>query len=84
MYSSFQEGGSVKKLWISILVVLVVFPMMFQSSVKAATPISIIIDGVRLSTDQAPVMVNGRTMVPLRAILKPLMPPSSGIKKHKL
>ncbi len=70
MYSSFQEGGSVKKLWISILVVLVVFPMMFQSSVKAATPISIIIDGVRLSTDQAPVMVNGRTMVPLRAIFE--------------
>ncbi|MEK4239516.1 stalk domain-containing protein [Paenibacillus sp. FSL H7-0714] len=59
-----------KKLWISILVVLVVFPMMFQSSVKAATPISIIIDGVRLSTDQAPVMVNGRTMVPLRAIFE--------------
>ncbi|WP_280788498.1 copper amine oxidase N-terminal domain-containing protein [Paenibacillus sp. PastF-3] len=59
-----------KKLWISILVVLVVFPMMFQSSVKAATPISIIIDGVRLSTDQAPVMVKGRTMVPLRAIFE--------------
>ncbi|MDH6373635.1 hypothetical protein M2444_005467 [Paenibacillus sp. PastF-3] len=70
MYSSFQEGESVKKLWISILVVLVVFPMMFQSSVKAATPISIIIDGVRLSTDQAPVMVKGRTMVPLRAIFE--------------
>lgn len=70
MYSSFQEGGSVKKLWISILVVLIVIPMMFQSSVKAATPISIIIDGVRLSTDQAPVMVNGRTMVPLRAIFE--------------
>jgi hypothetical protein len=60
----------VKKLWISVLVVLVVLPMMFQSSVKAATPISIIIDGVRLSTDQAPVMVNGRTMVPLRAIFE--------------
>lgn len=70
MYSSFQEGGSVKKLWISILVGLLVFPMMLQSSVKAATPISIIIDGVRLSTDQAPVMVNGRTMVPLRAIFE--------------
>lgn len=70
MYSSFQEGGFVKKLWISILVVLVAIPMMFQSSVKAATPISIIIDGVRLSTDQAPVMVNGRTMVPLRAIFE--------------
>ncbi|WP_339318926.1 copper amine oxidase N-terminal domain-containing protein [Paenibacillus sp. FSL R10-2734] len=59
-----------KKLWISILVGLLVFPMMLQSSVKAATPISIIIDGVRLSTDQAPVMVNGRTMVPLRAIFE--------------
>ncbi|MEK4262554.1 stalk domain-containing protein [Paenibacillus sp. FSL L8-0499] len=60
-----------KKLWISILVGLLVLPMMFQSSVKAATaPISIFIDGVRLSTDQAPVMVNGRTMVPLRAIFE--------------
>lgn len=70
MNSTFQEGGSVKKLSISILVVLLVIPMLFQSSVKAAAPISIVIDGVRLSTDQAPVMVNGRTMVPLRAIFE--------------
>lgn len=84
MYSSFQEGESVKKLWISILVVLVVFPMMFQSSVKAATPISIIIDGVRLSTDQAPVMVNGRTMVPLRAIFEAFNATIKWNQKHKL
>ncbi len=66
-----REGEIVKKLWITILVGLLVFPMMFQISAKAAaTPIRIIIDGVPLSTDQAPVMVNGRTMVPLRAIFE--------------
>jgi hypothetical protein len=60
----------VKKLCISILVGLLVIPMMFQSQARADTPISIIIDGVRLSTDQPPVMVNGRTLVPLRAIFE--------------
>lgn len=60
-----------KKLWITILAGLLVFPMMFQITAKAADPpIKIIIDGVPLSTDQAPVMVNGRTMVPLRAIFE--------------
>ncbi|WP_019910923.1 copper amine oxidase N-terminal domain-containing protein [Paenibacillus sp. HW567] len=60
-----------KKLWISILVGLLALPMMFQAPVNAANvPISIIIDGVKLSTDRAPVMVNGRTMVPLRAIFE--------------
>ncbi|OKP85142.1 hypothetical protein A3844_18000 [Paenibacillus helianthi] len=59
-----------KKLWISIVVGLLVFPMIFQSPAQAGTPISIIIDGVPLSTDQPPVMVSGRTMVPLRAIFE--------------
>ena len=60
-----------KKLWITILVGLLVIPMMFQISTRAANvPIRVIIDGVPLSTDQAPVMVNGRTMVPLRAIFE--------------
>lgn len=47
------------------------FPMLFQAPAQAAAkPIRIIIDGVTLSTDQPPVMVNGRTMVPLRAIFE--------------
>lgn len=45
--------------------------MLFQAPAQAAAkPIRIIIDGVTLSTDQPPVMVNGRTMVPLRAIFE--------------
>ncbi|MEK3686524.1 copper amine oxidase N-terminal domain-containing protein [Paenibacillus sp. FSL R10-2736] len=60
-----------KKLWISIVVGLLIVPLLFQAPAKAAvTPIRIIIDGVQLSTDQPPVMVNGRTMVPLRAIFE--------------
>ncbi|MEK4329960.1 copper amine oxidase N-terminal domain-containing protein [Paenibacillus sp. FSL R7-0312] len=60
-----------KKLWISIVVGLLIIPLLFQSPAKAAvTPIRIIVDGVQLSTDQPPVMVNGRTMVPLRAIFE--------------
>ncbi|ETT79661.1 hypothetical protein C173_00842 [Paenibacillus sp. FSL R7-277] len=60
-----------KKLWISIVAGLLVFPMLFQAPAQAAAkPIRVIIDGVTLSTDQPPVMVNGRTMVPLRAIFE--------------
>ncbi|WNS46471.1 copper amine oxidase N-terminal domain-containing protein [Paenibacillus sp. MMS20-IR301] len=59
-----------KKLWISILVGLMVFPVLFGVPARAATPIKVIIDGTALSMDQPPVMVNGRTMVPLRAIFE--------------
>ncbi|WP_405109740.1 copper amine oxidase N-terminal domain-containing protein [Paenibacillus sp. FSL K6-1217] len=60
-----------KKLWISIVAGLLVLPMLFQAPAQAAAkPIRVIIDGVTLSTDQPPVMVNGRTMVPLRAIFE--------------
>lgn len=61
-----------KKLWVSILVGLLIFPMMLQSPVQAAVPIKIVIDGVTLSTDQPPVAVNGRTLVPMRAIFEAL------------
>ncbi|MFD2876426.1 copper amine oxidase N-terminal domain-containing protein [Paenibacillus rhizoplanae] len=45
--------------------------MLFQAPAQAAAkPIRIIIDGVTLSTDRPPVMVNGRTLVPLRAIFE--------------
>lgn len=46
--------------------------MLLQSTVHANTAISVYIDGVQLSTDQAPVMVQGRVMVPLRAIFESL------------
>lgn len=59
-----------RKLWITILAGLLVFPVLFQPRAQADTPIKIMIDGVALSTDQPPVMVNGRTLVPLRAIFE--------------
>lgn len=65
-----QEGELVKKLWISILAGLLVFPMLLQSPAQAAAPIKIVIDGVPLPTDQPPISVRGRTLVPLRAIFE--------------
>ncbi|NQX48470.1 copper amine oxidase N-terminal domain-containing protein [Paenibacillus tritici] len=60
-----------KKLWISMVAGLLVLPMLFQAPAQAAAkPIRVIIDGVTLTTDQPPVMVKGRTMVPLRAIFE--------------
>lgn len=47
-----------------------VFPVLFGVPARADTPIKVIIDGTALSMDQPPVMVNGRTMVPLRAIFE--------------
>jgi hypothetical protein len=39
----------------------------------AAEPIvSVLIDGIKVTFDQPPVMINGRTMVPVRAILEAL------------
>lgn len=59
-----------KKLWISILAGILLIPMLLQSPAQAAIPITIVIDGVPLSTDQPPVAVNGRTLVPMRAIFE--------------
>ncbi|MEK5023988.1 copper amine oxidase N-terminal domain-containing protein [Paenibacillus sp. FSL M7-1046] len=59
-----------KKLWISILAGLLVFPMLLQSPAQADAPIKIVIDGVPLPTDQPPISVRGRTLVPLRAIFE--------------
>lgn len=70
--SIIQEDERVKKLWITLLAGLLVVPLLFQAPAQAATPISIYIDGVRLATDQAPIMVQGRTMLPLRAIFEAL------------
>lgn len=46
--------------------------MFQQTTAQAATPISIYIDGSRLTTDQAPVVISGRVMLPLRAIFEAL------------
>lgn len=61
-----------KKLWASLLAALLIVPMLYQPQASAATPISVYIDGNRLATDQAPVIVNGRVMLPMRAIFEAL------------
>ncbi|WP_019637265.1 copper amine oxidase N-terminal domain-containing protein [Paenibacillus fonticola] len=61
-----------RKLWITILSGLLIFPLLLQTQAHAAQAISIYINGVRLATDQAPVLVSGRAMLPLRAIFEAL------------
>ncbi|GIO39566.1 hypothetical protein J41TS12_44270 [Paenibacillus antibioticophila] len=63
-----------KKIGITFLAVILALPMLLQAplSASAATAISIYIDGARLSTDQAPVAVQGRVLLPLRAIFEGL------------
>ncbi|WP_110930020.1 copper amine oxidase N-terminal domain-containing protein [Paenibacillus bouchesdurhonensis] len=61
-----------RKLWITILSALLIFPLVLQTQAHAAQAISIYINGVRLPTDQAPILVSGRAMLPLRAIFEAL------------
>nr|WP_245251998.1 copper amine oxidase N-terminal domain-containing protein [Paenibacillus sediminis] len=55
-----------------LLASVLVISLILQTPVTAARAISIYIDGVKLSTDQAPIMVQGRTLLPLRAIFEAL------------
>ncbi|RXJ02940.1 copper amine oxidase N-terminal domain-containing protein [Anaerobacillus alkaliphilus] len=55
------------------VVVLLVLLLALPSYVGANTqPIKIIVDGVPISSDQAPIIVDGRTLVPVRAIFEAL------------
>ena len=51
---------------------ILLIPMTFQSQVQAAVNISVLIDGVKLYTPQAPVMIQGRVMLPMRSIFEAL------------
>ncbi|WP_256760552.1 copper amine oxidase N-terminal domain-containing protein [Cohnella sp. WQ 127256] len=59
-----------------LITVLAAFVLLFsviqQPNVKAASVIQIIIDGQVLPTDQPPVEISGRTLVPLRGIFEAL------------
>lgn len=64
-----------KKFGAAAIAVLMVVSLFFQGTapVKAApAKIKIYIDGVQLSTDQDPIMIGNRTMLPLRAIFEAL------------
>lgn len=61
-----------RKFWTALLVGILIVPLLFQSQAQAAVKFTILIDGVKLSTSQAPVMIQGRVMLPMRAIFEAL------------
>ncbi|MCL2197998.1 MAG: stalk domain-containing protein [Defluviitaleaceae bacterium] len=53
------------------LLTFIIFVAAFYSQVYAApSPISVTVDGEAINFDQAPVIVDGRTLVPLRAVFE--------------
>ncbi|AWB43061.1 copper amine oxidase [Paenibacillus sp. CAA11] len=64
-----------KKLWIALTAGVMMCSVPFPTPTHAATSkksIAIYIDGVKLATDQPPVAVQGRTLLPFRAIFEAL------------
>ena len=61
-----------KRIWTALLAAILIVPFLFQSQAQAAVNISVVIDGVRLKTPQAPVMIQGRVMLPMRVIFEAL------------
>ncbi|MFB4329887.1 stalk domain-containing protein [Paenibacillus sp. CR_12] len=61
-----------KRIWTALLAAILLIPMTFQSQAQAAVNISVLIDGVKLYTPQAPVMIQGRVMLPMRSIFEAL------------
>lgn len=62
-----------KKIWTMLLAAILVVPLLLQpATAQAAKAITIYVDGVQLKTDVPPVMVQGRVMLPLRAIFEAL------------
>ncbi|MEC0241104.1 copper amine oxidase N-terminal domain-containing protein [Paenibacillus dokdonensis] len=62
-----------KKLWVMLVAVLMVVSFSLQPAQvqgAAAQKISVYVDGVKLNPLQAPTMVKGRTMLPMRAIFE--------------
>jgi len=62
----------VKKIWATLLAAALLAPTLPLNTAEAAKAISITINGSRLATDQAPVAVGGRVLLPLRAIFEAL------------
>ncbi len=70
--AKFQEVECVKRIWTALLAAILLIPMTFQSQAQAAVNISVLIDGVKLYTPQAPIMIQGRVMLPMRSIFEAL------------
>ena len=54
------------------ITILIAFMLLFSFSVSADTAINVILDGKTLVFDQYPVIMDGRTLVPLRVIFEEL------------
>ncbi len=62
-----------KKIWTLLFAVMLIVPLVLQpATAQAAKAITINVDGVQLKTDQPPAMIQGRVMLPLRAIFEAL------------
>ncbi|GIQ70254.1 copper amine oxidase N-terminal domain-containing protein [Xylanibacillus composti] len=61
-----------KKLAFMFVACLMLSSVFFQAQSQAASQIKILINGVELATDQSPVLIQNRAMVPLRAIFEAL------------
>jgi len=62
-----------KRIWTILLAAILVVPILLQpATAQAAKAITIYVDGAQLKTDVPPVMVQGRVMLPLRAIFEAL------------
>lgn len=61
-----------KRILSGLIAFALLFTFAIQAQVQAAPQISVYIDGVRLYADQPPMMIRGRTMLPLRAIFEAL------------
>ncbi|GIO32507.1 MULTISPECIES: copper amine oxidase N-terminal domain-containing protein [Paenibacillus] len=61
-----------KKLWVMLVAVLMVVSLSLPTAQvqAAAKPISVYVDGVKLNPLQPPMMIKGRTMLPMRAIFE--------------
>ncbi len=68
-----REDGMMKKIWTMFLAAILIVPLLLQpATAQAAKAITINVDGVQLKLDQPPVMIQGRVMLPLRAIFEAL------------
>lgn len=68
-----KKGGIYEKIWTLFFAAMLIVPLLLQpATAQAAKAITITVDGVQLKTDQPPAMIQGRVMLPLRAIFEAL------------
>ena len=56
----------------TVFLIVIVLAMLFSMTATAAEPIKLIVDGECIVTDVDPVVINNRTLVPLRSIFEKL------------